>query len=87
MLSDEPDVHFDWSRASDALKLPRFKDAQELELYIGEIFTNLIQENGAAIGSVEPPHVVSDGACKRPFHMAEEFAFEASSQAMTSSSP
>ena len=59
----------------DTLYLSGLKGVQELHLNMGWDFSDLIQEQRAAVGALEASLLLTDSAGKGPFFKAEELGF------------
>ena len=55
MARDHPDVHVDGLGPAHALELTFLEHAQELDLHRGGDIADLVEEERAAIGQLEPP--------------------------------
>lgn len=51
---DNADVGFDRLDAADAAELAELDDAEQLDLEAGREITDLVEENGSAVGPLEP---------------------------------
>ena len=74
--SDNSDINFPFLRFAHPLDFPFLQHTEELDLDQRADFTDLIQENGAAIGFLKAADTVTNRAGKRPSHVAEEFALQ-----------
>ena len=63
--SQHPDVHAPRRILADALELALLQDAQELRLQIRGNLADLVEEQRAAVGELEPPDPVAHGAGER----------------------
>src|SRR5512134_2407148 len=73
---DHPDVGALRPAAAHALELPVLEDAQELYLQRRGDFADLVEEDRAAVGRLEPAHLVCDRPGERPLDVAEQLGFE-----------
>ncbi len=70
------DIGFPRGRRADALELAGFEHAQQLGLGGQGKVADLVQEDGAAGGVFEQPHLVLGGAGEGALHVAEQLAFK-----------
>src|SRR5262249_40399208 len=68
---DAPDVDADWRLAADAVELILLKNAKQFRLRLRRQLADLIEENRAPIGQLEPARVPRDGSGECAFLMAE----------------
>ncbi len=54
----------------------RLQNVQELGLHLGRNLADLIEEDGAPVGELEPADSLGDGACEGPFFVTEELTFD-----------
>ena len=73
---DDADIHPQGLIAADPLHLPLLEDTQQLGLERGAAFTNLIEEQGAAIRQLKTSFTLTHRPGKGAFLMAEQFAFQ-----------
>ncbi len=69
------DIHTLGARGSDALEFPFLQHAQELHLNLRRQVTDLVEENRAAVGQLEPSLAHPHGAGERAFLVTEQLAF------------
>ena len=71
-------AHIDMARAllADALELALLQHAQKLALKLERYLADLVEEQRAAVGELEPADAVAQRAFERALGVAEEFAFE-----------
>ena len=62
--------------AADALEPAFLEDAEQLGLHGQRNLADLVEEDGAAVGQLEPALALADGAGEGPFLVAEELAFQ-----------
>ena len=62
--------------ATDALEGSLLEDPEQLELEVGFRRADLVEEESAAPGDLEPAFLAPVGAGERALLVAEEFAFE-----------
>ena len=73
---DQPHVDLDRLDAAQPLELALLDDAQQLDLD-GEVhLADLVEQERAAVGALEPPLLARRGAGERPFLVAEELRFD-----------
>ena len=68
----DPRVDLDRLLATDPLEITVLQDAEQSHLHGGRQVTDLVQEQGAAVGALEPPLARLDGAREAPALVAEE---------------
>ena len=73
---DQPDVDADGPGAAQALELLLLQHAQELRLQLERDVADLVEEQRAAIGQLEPADLLRDGAGEGALLVAEELALE-----------
>src|SRR5438552_12762331 len=69
-------VHPARPRATDAEEGARFEHTQELHLHVWLDLTDLVQEEGAAVGQLDEPGLEADGARERALLVTEELGLE-----------
>ena len=52
------------------------EDAQQLDLQVHREVADLVEEDGAPVGELEPSDLAGDGTGERPPLMAEQLAFD-----------
>ena len=62
--------------AADALEAPLLQHAQQLGLHRRRHVADLVEEERAAVGQLEPARALADGAGERPFLVAEQLALQ-----------
>ena len=72
----DPHVDRDRLRAADALEGHFLEHAQQLGLNLEVDVADLVQEERAAVGLLEPPDAVAVGPGERTLDVAEQLAFE-----------
>jgi hypothetical protein len=72
----DPDVDGDRLRAADALEGLPLQDAQQLGLDLEVDVADLVEEQRAAVGLLEPPDAVAVGAGEGPLDVAEQLALQ-----------
>ena len=72
----DPDVDRDRLRAADALERHLLEHAQQLGLDLQVDVADLVEEERAAVGLLEPADAVAVGAGERPLDVAEQLALE-----------
>jgi len=73
---DDAHIDFDGFISSDAFEFPLLENAEELGLEGKGDLTDLVEENGAAIGQFESAIPLVGRAGEGAFFVAEEFAFD-----------
>src|SRR5262249_43249407 len=73
---DDAHVGLDWCGPPDAVELALLQDTQQLRLRVGGDFAHLVEEDGAALGQLEPADAPRDGAGEGALLVAEEFALD-----------
>ena len=73
---DDANIDLLWLHRSDALHFPVLDDAQQLCLHGTRQFTDLVEEQSAAISGLEQTGLVVGCACKRAAHVSEQLALE-----------
>ena len=73
---DDPHVDLDGLLAADALELLLLQHAQQLELQAGRHVADLVEEQGAAVGQLEPAELALDGAGEGALLVAEQLGLE-----------
>ena len=69
-------VHAEGLLAADGLYLVLLEDAQQLDLKMDGYLADLIEEQRAVVGDLEPSAARRRGAGEGPLHVAEEFALQ-----------
>ena len=64
---DDAHVHFDGAIAAHAFEFPLLQDAQQLGLDLGGDFADFVQQDGAAVGQLEPAFALGDAPVNAPF--------------------
>jgi hypothetical protein len=72
----DADVDLDGLGPANALERPFLKHAQKAHLQARRDVPDLVQEQGAAVGDLEPPLVRADGAGERPLFVSEQLTLE-----------
>ena len=62
--------------AADALEPPLLQHAEQFRLHGQRDLADLVEEDGAAVGQLEPPLALADGAGERPLLVAEQLALQ-----------
>ena len=73
---DDPAIGLDRLGAADALEPPVLEHAQELGLHAHRHVADLVEEERAAPGQLEPPFLLAVGAGEGPALVAEELGLE-----------
>src|SRR5262245_54390515 len=73
---DPADVDLERATATDALETARLQDAQQLGLQLGLELADLVEEERAAVGELEPAALALARAGERALLVAEELALE-----------
>ena len=73
---DEPDVHRDRAYGADPPKAPAVEQRQDLGLHHRIQFADLVEEDRAAVGSLDQPFLADDRAGERASLVAEELGLE-----------
>jgi hypothetical protein len=73
---DDPDIHLDADRPSDAPHLALLEHAQELRLHAGSDLADLVEKARAAARRLQEPLFVGQGPRERALDVAEELALE-----------
>src|SRR5262249_54016635 len=73
---DDAHVDGDGLGSADALEGPLLEDAEELGLALGGELADLVEEQGPAVGELEPPDLALGGAGERALLVTEELALE-----------
>ena len=71
-----PEVDLLRRGAAYLLDDPFLQDAQQLGLQLQREVPHLVQEDGPAVGQLELPLLVADGAGEGPLHVPEQLAFQ-----------
>src|SRR6185436_9666904 len=71
---DPADVDLEGAAAADALESALLEDAQELGLELGLELADLVEEERAAVGELEPAALALAGAGERALLVAEQLA-------------
>src|SRR5205814_9831278 len=61
---------------ADPLELALLQDAEQLDLKLGRGAVDLVEEDAAGVGRLEPAGPVVDGAGERALDVAEQLALE-----------
>ncbi len=72
---DDAHVEFDRARAAHALDFSLLEDAQQLDLQVQRQVADLVEEDGAPVGELEPPDLARHGARERAFLVPKQLAF------------
>ena len=75
---DDPDVDLARRRAADPVELALLQDAQQLGLGLGGELADLVEEDRAAVGQLEPAGAAGDRAGEGPLLVAEQLALDES---------
>ncbi len=73
---EDPHVDFPRARGAEALELSRLEDSQELALLARGNVRDLVQEQRAAVGQLEPADAVRSRIGERALDVSEELALE-----------
>ena len=73
---DDADVGTFRPRAPETLELVLLQDAQQLRLELERNVADLVEEERAAVGELEPPDLLRDRAGERAALVPEELALE-----------
>ena len=73
---DDPDVDLDRLGPADPLERARLEHAEQLRLHRRRDVADLVEEQGAAVGELEPPFLAPIGAGERAPLVAEQLALE-----------
>src|SRR5262245_5626616 len=73
---DQPYVHLQRLRPADALELAVLQDPQELRLQLQGKVADLVEEERASVGELEPAGLSRERAGERAFLVPEELAFD-----------
>src|SRR5262249_12735605 len=75
---DHADVDLDRRGTAYPVELPLLQDPQQLGLCVDGEFPDLIQEDGSAVGQLEPAKPPCDSPTERPLLVAEQLALDQS---------
>ncbi len=73
---DDPGVDLLGVVVADPLELALLQDAEQLDLELGRGAVDLVEEDAAGVGRLEPAGAVVDGAGERALDVAEQLALE-----------
>ena len=73
---DDAHVHLHRVAGADALERHLLEHAQQLDLHLRRHVADLVQEQRAAVGRLEPADLVADGVGESPLDVAEQFTFQ-----------
>ena len=73
---DQPDIHANRLRASDALKFPLLQNAQQLGLRVQRQVADFIQKQRAAMRLLKTADTMLDRARECAFHVSEKLGFK-----------
>ena len=70
-----PHIHFHRFQSPDRVDRALLQNTQQLDLHVQRQITDLVQENGAAVGQFKAPNAVGHGTREGALAMTKQFTF------------